>query len=233
MSVATAELQDLHVAPRELETPPPVLVTERAARAVHGIVNQQRVQRLEELAPELVEPYKALQTKNGHLPSLAELAAKAGISEQQLYARLGTTCFAKAEPLPAEYREIQRELTTANGRAPTSAELAVRAGVTEAELLASIGKSAASILGNVYLRLRTLGAGCSGMQDKLDLDPEYNEKRDVLFEFHGCPVVVDKRSLLYINGATVDFHNELNRSGFSISNPNRKSTCGCGSSYSV
>src|SRR5262245_54134194 len=81
----------------------------------------------------------------------------------------------------------------------------------------------------IYLRLRTLGGGCSGLQDRLDLDQEYKPEKDELFEFHGIPVVVDKRSLLYLQGVTVDFHQELHRSGFSISNPNRKSTCGCGS----
>src|SRR6267378_551291 len=46
------------------------------------------------------------------------------------------------------------------------------------------------------------------------------------FEFHGIPVLVDKRSLMYLNGAVVDFHDDLNQRGFSISNPNAKSTCG-------
>jgi iron-sulfur cluster assembly protein len=46
-------------------------------------------------------------------------------------------------------------------------------------------------------------------------------------------VVVDKRSLMYLDGAVVDFHDDLNRRGFSISNPQAKSTCGCGSSFSM
>jgi iron-sulfur cluster assembly accessory protein len=87
--------------------------------------------------------------------------------------------------------------------------------------------------GKLYLRIRTLGGGCSGLQDKLDLEPTVNEKSDQLFNFHGVDVVVDKRSLLYLVGATVDFHDDLNRRGFVILNPNRKGTCGCGSSYSV
>jgi len=87
--------------------------------------------------------------------------------------------------------------------------------------------------GKLYLRVRTLGGGCSGLQDKLDLDPAYNEKSDHLFHFHGIDVVIDKRSLLYLGGAVVDYHNDLNRRGFTITNPNRKGTCGCGSSYNV
>jgi iron-sulfur cluster assembly protein len=85
----------------------------------------------------------------------------------------------------------------------------------------------------VYLRLRIIGGGCSGFQNKLDLDPTFNEKLDETFEFHGVPVVVDKRSLMYLSGATVDYHDELNARGFSIENPSAKSTCGCGSSFSM
>jgi len=85
----------------------------------------------------------------------------------------------------------------------------------------------------MYLRLRVVGGGCSGFQHKLDLDPEVKEKIDEVFEFHGVPVVIDKKSLLYLSGARVDFHDELHRSGFSVSNPSAKSTCGCGSSFSM
>jgi iron-sulfur cluster assembly accessory protein len=84
-----------------------------------------------------------------------------------------------------------------------------------------------------YLRLSVMGAGCSGYKNKLDLDLNCNEKTDEVFEVHGISVVVDKRSLTYLDGAKVDFHDELNRTGFSFVNPNAKSTCGCGSSYSM
>lgn len=46
----------------------------------------------------------------------------------------------------------------------------------------------------LYLRLRVVGGGCSGFQHKLDLDPQVNEKLDEVFEVHGVPVVIDKRS---------------------------------------
>lgn len=85
----------------------------------------------------------------------------------------------------------------------------------------------------IYLRMRVVGGGCSGFQHKLDLDPLVNEKLDDTFELHGVPIVVDKRSLMYLDGVTVDFHDDLNRRGFSISNPQAKSTCGCGSSFSM
>jgi iron-sulfur cluster insertion protein len=85
----------------------------------------------------------------------------------------------------------------------------------------------------LYLRLRVVGGGCSGFQHKLDLDPQVNPKLDEVYEFHGVDVVIDKRSLLYLEGVTVDFHDDLNKRGFSISNPQAKGTCGCGSSFSM
>ena len=70
----------------------------------------------------------------------------------------------------------------------------------------------------LHLRMRVVGGGCSGFQHKLDLDPEVNPKLDGIFE---------------MQGVTVDFHNDLNRRGFSVTNPQAKSTCGCGSSFSM
>jgi iron-sulfur cluster assembly protein len=85
----------------------------------------------------------------------------------------------------------------------------------------------------LYLRMRVVGGGCSGFQHRLDLDKDMNPKVDDVFELHGVPVVIDKRSLMYLNDVTVDFHEDLNRRGFSINNPSAKSTCGCGSSFSM
>jgi iron-sulfur cluster assembly protein len=84
----------------------------------------------------------------------------------------------------------------------------------------------------VYLRLHVVGGGCSGFQNRLNLDAQVNEK-DEVFEVHGVPVVVDKRSLMYLNGVTVDFIDSIQGRGFHIANPNAKSTCGCGSSFSM
>jgi iron-sulfur cluster assembly protein len=85
----------------------------------------------------------------------------------------------------------------------------------------------------VYLRLRVVGGGCSGFQHKLDLDQVVDAKLDNVYDMHGVPVVIDRRSALYLDGVTVDYHEDLNRRGFSISNPSAKSTCGCGSSFSM
>jgi len=85
----------------------------------------------------------------------------------------------------------------------------------------------------LYLRISVQGGGCSGFKNKLDLDTTYNPKTDVLSEQHGVSLVVDKKSLLYLQGATVDFHEDLNARGFRITNPQAKGSCGCGSSYSM
>ena len=95
------------------------------------------------------------------------------------------------------------------------------------------GRSEIEPGGTLYLRVRVQGGGCSGFQNKLDLDAKYDEKTDHKLEFHGIEVVVDKRSMLYLSGAVVDFHDDLNKRGFTITNPSAKSTCGCGSSYSM
>jgi len=94
-------------------------------------------------------------------------------------------------------------------------------------------QQAAGVAEKLYLRMRVVGGGCSGFQHKLDLDPVVNPKLDEVFQMHGIDVVIDKRSLLYLGGVTVDFHDDLNKRGFSITNPSAKGTCGCGSSFSM
>jgi iron-sulfur cluster insertion protein len=103
----------------------------------------------------------------------------------------------------------------------------------EVKRIVQEGQSSGSLPEKLYLRVRVVGGGCSGFQHKLDLEPGVNDKLDEVFEAHGVPVVVDKRSLMYLENAQVDFHDDLNRRGFSITNPNAKSTCGCGSSFSM
>jgi len=84
----------------------------------------------------------------------------------------------------------------------------------------------------VYLRISVRGGGCSGFQHKLDLDTEVSEK-DEKQEVNGVNVAVDTKSALYLDGVVVDFHDDLNKRGFSVINPAAKGTCGCGSSFSM
>lgn len=88
--------------------------------------------------------------------------------------------------------------------------------------------------GNAALKLRVSvsGGGCSGFQYGFELD-EGTTDEDLIFELDGVQVVVDKVSLDLLNGAELDFKEDLMGSYFVMSNPNATSTCGCGSSFSV
>lgn len=84
----------------------------------------------------------------------------------------------------------------------------------------------------VCLRVGVKGGGCSGFSYVLDLT-ETTKPTDEVFEQHGVRVVCDPKSLLYLNGTTVDFKDELMGRGFVFQNPNATSSCGCGSSFSA
>jgi len=83
------------------------------------------------------------------------------------------------------------------------------------------------------LRLGTRNSGCSGFEYVVDYADEVSEK-DEVFVCHGVKVVVDRGSLPYLNGTTVDYvkMNALNE-GFEFNNPNVKNMCGCGESFTV
>lgn len=82
------------------------------------------------------------------------------------------------------------------------------------------------------LRIGVVGGGCSGFQYSLDLDKEAKEG-DFTFEVSGINVFVDPMSVHYLKGVQIDYVETAYASGFSFSNPNAKTTCGCGSSFSA
>jgi iron-sulfur cluster assembly protein len=84
----------------------------------------------------------------------------------------------------------------------------------------------------VRLRVGVKGGGCSGFSYVLDLT-ESQKDSDEVFEQHGIKIICDPKSLLYLNGTTIDFRDELMGRGFVFSNPNATTSCGCGSSFSV
>lgn len=83
-----------------------------------------------------------------------------------------------------------------------------------------------------YLRVGVKGGGCAGFSYVLDLT-ELKKDTDEQFDHHGVMVICDPKSLLYLNGTTVDFDDTLQGRGFVFSNPNSTSSCGCGSSFSA
>jgi iron-sulfur cluster insertion protein len=93
-------------------------------------------------------------------------------------------------------------------------------------------KSAEGIEEAMGLRLRVVGGGCSGFSYDLYFD-QLVEGVDRTFDSHGVKLVVDQMSLQYLMGTQVDYVEGLQGAGFKFSNPNVKSTCGCGSSFSV
>jgi iron-sulfur cluster assembly protein len=80
------------------------------------------------------------------------------------------------------------------------------------------------------LRVFVQGGGCSGFQYGMALDNNIREA-DLIYENHGVKLIVDEVSINYLNGATIDYVDEIMGSGFKIENPNAVSACGCGSSF--
>ena len=84
----------------------------------------------------------------------------------------------------------------------------------------------------VGLRLGVRTSGCSGMAYVLEFADVINED-DVVFEDHGVKVIIDGKSIVYLDGTEVDFVKEGLNEGFKFKNPNVNSECGCGESFHV
>ncbi|MFM7041590.1 MAG: HesB/IscA family protein [Planctomycetaceae bacterium] len=81
------------------------------------------------------------------------------------------------------------------------------------------------------LRVGVAGGGCSGFSYSLGFDTQFDPKSDTKSDQHGVAVVVDKKSDLFLDGTTLDFHEGIDKRGFTFDNPNAKKSCGCGSSF--
>jgi iron-sulfur cluster assembly protein len=85
--------------------------------------------------------------------------------------------------------------------------------------------------GKSGLRLEIRGGGCSGMSYGLVFDNA--QEKDFVVEAQGVKVFVDPKSAIYLKGTTLDFQGGLSGKGFVLKNPQAKSSCGCGQSFSV
>ena len=94
------------------------------------------------------------------------------------------------------------------------------------ELMASKEQS------NLCLRVYIQGGGCSGFQYGFQLDNDQDDS-DILIENEDVRVVIDPLSMQYLEGAQIDFKNDLMGSRFVVHNPNASTTCGCGASFEV
>jgi iron-sulfur cluster assembly protein len=81
------------------------------------------------------------------------------------------------------------------------------------------------------LRVGVRGGGCSGFQYQLAFDEQ--RESDLVFESHGLKLLVDRESLQFVNGSTIDYEESLQGAGFKVNNPNVVAACGCGSSFRV
>jgi len=84
----------------------------------------------------------------------------------------------------------------------------------------------------VGIRLGVRTSGCSGMAYKLEFVDEFDPS-DLVFESHGVKVLVDPKSLPYLEGTELDFVREGLNEGFKFNNPNVKDQCGCGESFNI
>ena len=88
--------------------------------------------------------------------------------------------------------------------------------------------------GETKLRVAVKGGGCSGFSYMLDLTEEAKGESDEELDCHGIKILVDMKSMLYLEGTEIDFKDEgVMARGFVFKNPNATSSCGCGSSFSA
>lgn len=84
----------------------------------------------------------------------------------------------------------------------------------------------------IGLRLGVRTSGCSGMAYVLEFVDEFDEN-DQIFEEHGVKVIVDPKSMVYLDGTELDYKRDGLNEGFEFNNPNVKDSCGCGESFTV
>ncbi|ROI07965.1 iron-sulfur cluster assembly accessory protein [Chryseobacterium sp. H3056] len=83
-----------------------------------------------------------------------------------------------------------------------------------------------------YIRVGVKSGGCSGLEYVLKFDNERADA-DQVFEDNGIKIIIDKKSILYLAGTTLEYSGGLNGKGFIFNNPNANRTCGCGESFSL
>jgi len=83
-----------------------------------------------------------------------------------------------------------------------------------------------------FLRIRITGGGCNGLSYQMKFVAE-GKAGDILVKTSGVPVLVDRKSALYVRGMVLDYSDRMVAGGFKFSNPNAKASCSCGESFSV
>jgi iron-sulfur cluster insertion protein len=124
----------------------------------------------------------------------------------------------------------EMEPTTMSETASETVERGITVSESAAKRIAFLRKQ--EEVGEANLRIAVSGGGCSGFQYGLSFDDQTNPD-DRVFERDGVGVVVDDISLDLLNGAEIDFVEDLMGASFQIRNPNAASSCGCGNSFSI
>jgi iron-sulfur cluster assembly protein len=124
------------------------------------------------------------------------------------------------------WRQVLYNQIESKGDLPAMVQLTDTAVVKVKEILGSQEPKPAG------LRIAVVGGGCSGFSYSMAFENQPN-MLDKTYTYDGLKVFIDQASLLYLDGAEVDYVESLEGSGFKFSNPNVKSTCGCGSSFSA
>lgn len=83
------------------------------------------------------------------------------------------------------------------------------------------------------LRLGVRGSGCNGYAYVIQFEDDPPHEKDLIFDFEGLKVIVDKKSILYLSGSILDYEKTLLQQGLKFINPNQASSCGCGESFTV
>jgi len=121
---------------------------------------------------------------------------------------------------------------------PASGTSKLRIEITQAAVDAIGSQIAKRGRPDTALRVGIRGGGCSGFSYVIEFHDGPPNARDVVYDLKATNggdvrVVVDKKSLLYLNGSTLEWEKTLMRQGFKFINPNEKSNCGCGTSFTV
>lgn len=83
------------------------------------------------------------------------------------------------------------------------------------------------------LRLGVKGSGCNGYSYVIQFEDDPPRDKDLVFDFDGLKIIVDKKSILFLNGSILDYEKTLLQSGLKFVNPNEINKCGCGESFGV
>lgn len=137
---------------------------------------------------------------------------------------------AKASAQPASTSGVASE------QMPASKQLGIT--ITQGAVDAVSAQIKKRNVAGTALRVGIRGGGCSGFSYVIEFHDGEPRARDVVYDLKATDgsdvrIIVDKKSLLYLNGSTFDWEKTLMRQGFKFINPNEKSSCGCGTSFTV